>query len=145
MPANGMNVGVDYQITYYESTSGGLIPLGDVQSVRITAQHHPIKNARYNQPPTFAYIPDGYKIDFTITRNGAVLENLMATFEQQFNAGNVMTPGYLQETINNADGTISRFQYEKFVVFLTNHGDISREKTVTMTLEGMASKKTPIV
>jgi hypothetical protein len=145
MPVNGMNVGVDYQISYYESVSGGLIPLGDVQSVRIAAQHHPIKSAPYNQPPRFGYIPDGYKIDFTITRNSVVLESLMATFEQQFNAGNVMGPGYLQETINNADGTISRFQYTNFVVFLTSHGDISREKTVTLVMEGMASTKVPIV
>jgi hypothetical protein len=139
-----MNVGVDYSLTYFESVSGGLINLGDVQDVKIAAQHHPIKSAPYNQVPRFGYIPDGYKIDFTITRQGSVLEDLMVAFSAAFNAGNVMGAGYLNESINNADGTISRYQYTNFVVFLTDHGDISREKTVTIKLEGMASDKVKI-
>src|ERR1700720_3262402 len=118
MPTNGMNVGVDYTITYYESVSGGLVNLGDVQDVKIAAQHHMIKSAPYNQVPRFAYIPDGFKIDFTITRNGSILEDLMVLNSANFNAGNVQSPGYLNETINNADGSISRYQYPNFVVFL---------------------------
>lgn len=144
MPVNGMNVGVDYTITYYESASGGLINLGDVQDVKIAAMKHDIKSAPYNQVPRYGYIPDGYKIDFTITRNGSILEDLMVAFSAAFNAGNVQGAGYLNETIVNADGSIRRYQYTNFVVFLTSHGDISREKTVTLVLEGMASDKVPI-
>lgn len=144
MPVNGMNVGVDYAISYYDSTSGGLINLGDVQDVKITAMKHDIKSAPYNQVPRFGFIPDGFKIDFTITRNGSSLEDLMVTFSANFNAGSVNGAGYLNETINNPDGSVSRYQYTNFVVFLTSHGDISREKVVTLTLEGMASDKVKI-
>jgi hypothetical protein len=144
MPVNGMNVGVDYSITYYDTNSGGLITLGDVQDVKITAMKHDIKSSPYNQVPRFGYVPDGYKIDFTITRNGSILEDLMVAFSANFNAGNVQGAGYLNETINNADGSISRYQYTNFVVFLTSHGDISRDKVVSLTLEGMASDKIPI-
>lgn len=141
MPVNGMNVGVDYSITYYESTSSTLIDIGDVQNVKITAQKHDIKSAPYNKVPRFGFVPDGFKIDFTITRTGSVLEDLMATFSANFNAGNVISPGFLNESINNPDGTVRRYQYTDFVVFLTDHGDISREKVVSMKLEGMASDK----
>lgn len=141
MPINGMNVGVDYAISYYESSSGTLISLGDVQSVKIIANKHDIKSAPYNQVPRFGYVPDGFKVDFTITRTGSILELLMTTFNSNFNAGNIITPGFLNESINNPDGTVSRFQYTNFVVFLTDHGDISREKVVSMKLEGMASDK----
>lgn len=144
MPVNGMNVGVDYFITYFDATSGALVNLGDVQNVKITGLKHDIKSMPYNQPPRYGYVPDGYKIDFTITRNSAVLEDLMVTFEQNFNQGLVLAPGYLNESITNADGTVSRYQYTNFVVFLTDHGEISRDKTVTITLEGMASGKTKI-
>jgi hypothetical protein len=144
MPVNGMNVGVDYTITYYDSTTGALINLGDIQDVKITALKHDIASKPYNQVPRFGYVPDGFKIDFQITRNGPTLEDLMVTFSQNFNQGNVQGSGYLNETINNADGTISRYQYTGFVVFLTSHGDISREKVVTLTLEGMASDKVKI-
>jgi hypothetical protein len=144
MPVNGMNVGVDYTLTYYDATSGSLVNLGDVQDVKITANKHDIKSSPYNQVPRFGYVPDGYKIDFTITRAVSTLEDLMVTFSKNFNAGNVQAPGYLNETINNADGSVSRYQYTNFVVFLTSHGDISREKVVTLVLEGMASDKVQI-
>jgi hypothetical protein len=139
-----MNVGVDYTLTYYDATSGSLVNLGDVQDVKITANKHDIKSSPYNQVPRFGYVPDGYKIDFTITRAVSTLEDLMVAFSKNFNAGNVQAPGYLNETINNADGSVSRYQYTNFVVFLTSHGDISREKVVTLVLEGMASDKVQI-
>lgn len=144
MPINGMNVGVDYSITYYESASSTLIQLGDVQNVKIAAQKHDIKSAPYNQVPRYGFIPDGYKIDFTITRTGSVLEDLMVAFSASFNAGNIITPGFLNQSIINPDGTVRRYQYTNFVVFLTDHGDISREKVVTLKLDGMASDKITI-
>lgn len=144
MPLSGMNVGVDYSISYYESSAGALIDLGDVQSVRITAQKHDITSKPYNGDPRFAYVPDGFKVDFIITRTGAVLEDLMVTLNDKFSAGNVIKPGYLNETITNTDGSVRRYQYTNFVVFLTDHGDISREKVVQIKLEGMASRKTII-
>ena len=144
MPINGMNVGVDYNITYFESATSTLINLGDVQNVKIIAQKHDISSKPYNQVPRFGYVPDGFKVDFTITRTGSVLEDLMVTFSANFNAGNIITPGFLNQSIINPDGTVKRYQYTNFVVFLTDHGDISREKVVTLKLEGMASDKTII-
>lgn len=144
MSVNGMNVGTDYQILYFESSSGTLIDLGDVQNVRITAQKHDIKSQPFNGVPRFGYVPDGFKIDFTITRTGSILEDLWVTFSSNFNAGNIITPGFLNQTINNPDGTVRRYQYTNFIVFLTDHGDISREKVITLRLEGMASDKVQI-
>jgi hypothetical protein len=144
MPINGMNVGVDYSISYFEGSSGQLINIGDVQNVRITAQKHDISSRPYNQVPRFGYVPDGFKIDFTVTRIGSTLEDLMVTLSQQFNAGNVLSPGFLNESIINPDGSVRRYQYTNFVVFLTDHGDISREKVVTLKLDGMASDKVQI-
>jgi hypothetical protein len=139
-----MNVGIDYSITYYDANSGGLINLGDVQSVKINAGKHDISTRPYNGPPRFGFIPDGYKIDFSITRSGSQLEDLAVLNETNFNAGQVQSPGVLNETVTNPDGSVSRYQYTGFVVFLTDHGDVSREKVVTLTLEGMASSKVKI-
>jgi hypothetical protein len=139
-----MNVGVDYTISFYDGTTGALVNLGDVQTVKITAQKHDIKSAPYNGLPRYGFVPDGFKIDFSITRIGSVLEDYMVAFSQNFNAGNVQKPGFLNQTITNPDGSISRYQYTNFVIFLTDHGDISRDKTVTLTLEGMASDKVAI-
>ncbi len=144
MPVNGMNVGVDYTLSFYDAASGVIVDLGDVQSVKITATKHDIKSSPYNNVPRYGFVPDGFKIDFTITRTGSVLEDYMVLFNENFNAGRISTSGFLNQSIKNPDGSTSRYQYTGFVIFLTDHGDISREKTVTLHLEGMASNKIQI-
>lgn len=144
MPINKMTVGKDYSISFYDGQSGVLIDLGDVQNVQITALKHDIKSMPYNDVPRFGYIPDGYKIDFTITRTGAQLEDFFVAAAAAFDNGQVQQPGFLNESILNSDGSTSRYQYTGFVTFLVDHGNISREKTVTLKLEGMASKKVAI-
>jgi hypothetical protein len=139
-----MNTGVDYSLFYFDGASGALVDLGDVQNVKIVAQHHLVKNMPYNGSPAYGYVPDGYKIDFTIQRSGPALELFMVAAEAAFNAGSVQKAGYLQETITNPDGTITRFQYQQMVIFLTDHGNIQRDAPVTMALEGMASTKIQI-
>jgi len=144
MPVNGMNVGADYSLMYYDGTSGQLINLGDVQDVSITAPNHQINSRPYNNVPRFGYVPDGYRIEFTITRTGSDLENFILSQTQAFNNGQITQPGYLNETIINPDGSISRFQYTNLVVWLSDHGNISRDKVVTLKLEAMASDKKQI-
>jgi hypothetical protein len=144
MPVNGMNTGVDYSLQFFDGTSGTIIDLGDVQNVKITALKHDIKNMPYNAPPNYGYVFDGYKIDFTITRSDSAIEDFMVAAEAAFNAGSIQSPGFLQETITNPDGSISRYQYQNMVIFLTDHGNIQRDAPVTLALEGMASTKITI-
>ena len=144
MSVNGMNVGTDYTFSYFSGQTGQLVNFGDVQNVNVTAQKHNIATRPYNAVPRFGYVPDGFKIDFTITRAVSLLEDISIAYSQAFNVGAVIQPGFLNETILNNDGTVSRYQYTNCVVFVTHHGDISREKTVTIRVEGMASDKISI-
>jgi hypothetical protein len=144
MPTNAMNVGADYNITYFDGNSGALVVLGDVQDVRITAQKHDIKTMPYNQVPRYDFVPDGFKIDFTMTRSLPILENLMMVLAAAFNSGGLIQPGVLNQTTQNSDGSVSRYQYTNFRCFLTDHGNISRDRVVTQRLEGWASDKLTI-
>jgi hypothetical protein len=141
MSVNGMTVGQDYSFAFYDANTGTIIDLGDVQNVKVTAQKHDIKSQPYNGVPRFGYIPDGFKISFTITRTGQQLEDLQVAAVQRFNAGSVDRSGFLSETITNPDGSVSRYQYTGFCFFLTEVGDVSREKMITQQAEGMASDK----
>jgi hypothetical protein len=144
MPVNGMNVGADYSFMYYDGTSGQLINLGDVQDVSITADKSDINSRPYNNVPRFGYVPEGFRIEFTITRTGADLENFILSQAQAFNNGQITQPGYLNETINNPDGSITRYQYTNLVVWMPDHGNISRDRVVTLKLEARASDKVAI-
>lgn len=144
MPVNGMNVGVDYNFQYYSGQTGALVNLTDVQDITITAQKHDIKTMPYNAVPRYGYVPDGYKVEFTITRSLSVLEDLMVSYSAAFNAGQLMQPGYLNQTTYNTDGSTSRYQYTNCVVYLINHGNVSRDKVVVLRVESYASDKIKI-
>ena len=144
MPTNGMNTGTDYTITYYDGASGALINLGDVQNVKFTALKHDIKSSPYNKVPRYAFVGDGFKVDFEVTRTGSQLEDFAILSAANFNAGIVISPGFLNQTTNNPDGTISRYQYTNFVIFLEDPGDVARDKVTTQKLVGMASDKIKI-
>jgi hypothetical protein len=141
MSVNTMNVGRDYNFGLYDANQGVIQDLGDIQNVRITSQKHDIVSRPYNQPPKFGYIPDGYRVDFTITRTGSQLENLQVAMEVAFNNGTNSLPGYLNETVQNPDGSITRYQYQQFCFWMTDVGEVARERVITQRLEGMASQK----
>lgn len=139
-----MTVGRDYSIVFYDVNSGQVVDFGDVQQFSINAQKHDIKSMPYNDVPRFGYINDGYKITFTITRVNPDLEDFQLAQTAAFNAGQHVKAGFLNETVNNPDGTVSRYQYTGFVFWLTDIGDVSREKNVQMKAEGYASDKVRI-
>lgn len=144
MAENGMSVGRDYTLAFYDADTNSIIDLGDVQNVKITAAKHTIKSQPYNNIPRFGYIPDGYAITFTITRTGPELENFQLAANTRFNQGNSSRAGYLNETVTEADGTVSRYQYLGFVFWVGDIGEITREAPVKMSAEGMAGDKVQI-
>lgn len=144
MSVNGMSVGRDYQFGLYDGNSGRIVDLGIVEDVKITAQKHDIKGQPYNADPVFGYIPDGYKIAFQLVRNGPTLENIGLDMANAFRAGQAIKAGFFNETIAEADGTFSRYQYTGFVFYLAEVADVSREKVVKQTVEAMASGKVRI-
>lgn len=144
MPSNAGSIGSDYSLGYFDANSNSLINLGDVQNVKIQAQKHDLKNMPYNGPPKYDFMPDGHKISFSIVRTSSLLEDIAVAREAKMNAGGFNYSGYLNETITNPDGSVSRYQYTGFVFFLTDHGEISRDKLVMLSGEGMASQKVQI-
>ena len=141
MPSNGMNYGVDYNFGLYDANTGVVLDLGDVQSIDIKALKHDLASHPYNKDPRFAFIQAGYSGTITIVRTGSVLEDLQVVFAAQVNSGSIIKPGYLNQITTNPDGTVSKYQYTGVVFFMTDVGNISREKTVTQSLAVMASSK----
>ena len=141
MPVHNMNVGVDYTFAFYDGATGTLIDLGDVQSVRITSMKHDLKSMPYNGPPRYGYVPDGFRIEFVIVRNVPTWEAFQANYDKLFNQGAILLPGVLNESVNNPDGSISRYQYTECAMHLNDHGDVTRERPTQIRLEGLASTK----
>ena len=144
MPTNAGSVGVDYSIGYFDANTQTLKTIADIQNIKFQAQKHDLKNSPFNGPPKYDYIPDGHKFTFSIVRVSSDLEDMSVMRESTFNSGGFSYAGYLNVTITNPDGSISRYQYRNFVFFLSDHGEITREKLVSLQAEGMASDKIQI-
>ena len=141
MSVSGQTVGQSYTIGLYDGTTGSLVDLGQVQNFRSTAQKHNIKSMPYNAPPIYGYIPDGFQGRFSIVRTSPALENLFLQLVSLFNDGGDLVAGYINETVRETGGALSRYQYTQSVFFLTESVDVSRDKNVTITVEWMASEK----
>lgn len=144
MSVNNMTVGRDYSFGYYDANTGQVVDLGDVQNVKVSAMKHDIASRPYNGAPRYGYVPDGYTFNFEITRTNQKLEEFALDQTSRFNNGEAIEAGFLNETVRNPDGTVSRYQYRGFVFYVTDLGTIQRETTVKMTAVGMASDKVKI-
>lgn len=144
MSQNGMSVGQDYTLAYYDTDTNSIVELDDIQNVRITPMKHDIKSMPYNKPPKYGFIPDGYSLTFTILRTGPEVENFSLGQVTRFNQGKPSRGGYFNETVAEADGSTSKYQYTDFVFWVTEIGEISREAIIKMAAVGMASEKIQI-
>ena len=61
------------------------------------------------------------------------------------NAGKALRSGFLNETVTDPDGSVNKFQYRGAVFFVDDLGQISREKTVSIKVEGAASDKVQLL
>lgn len=141
MPVNNMSVGRDYTLIFYDRNTGTTVSFGDVQDFSITAGKHNLKSMPYNDDPRFGYIDDGFSMSFSIVRTTSALEDYQLAQQERFRNGQHVLPGFLNETIRNPDGSVSRYVYVDFVFYLTDLGNVSRDKNVMQKAEGMASYK----
>lgn len=143
MPSNAGTIGVDYSVQFYDGVTGQLQDLGDVQNFKLTTLKHDLKNMPYNGDPVYDYMSDGHRASFTITRTDARWQIFQATREANIRNGIKNTAGVLNVSINDGT-TTTRWQYQKFVFWVSDLGDVSREKLVQVSAEGYASSMVQI-
>lgn len=141
MPVNNMSVGRDYSFGYYDADLGEVVDLGSIQHIKITPLAKEIANEPYNEDPIFGYIEGGYSFSFTIIRTGPEAEDFQLRKAQRFREGLEIKSGYLNETVKEPGGEVSRYQYERFVFRISELGDVQRDGTIKMSATGKASRK----
>lgn len=134
-----MSVGKDYSFGVFDSNTNQIVDLGDIQTFSVHAQKHSIKSMPYNNVPKYGYIPDGYSGDFRIMRTRGTAELLQIQLSAIFNTGGIVQPGFINEIINNPDGSVFRFQYIGAVFWMNKLADGSRDKVIDQDVEWMAS------
>lgn len=145
MPVNGMNVGTDYTYGYYDPSTGLLVDLGPVQDVKVKPITAAIKSDPINGLSVQGYTYHGYEIEITADRAGPAYEDMASNQQSAFNLGGIIRPGYITETVQNPDGSVSKKRFNGVVMTVTDLGDKSREKKVTQSLKGFASEMVAVI
>jgi hypothetical protein len=140
MPLNGYTLGRD--ATFTVVTPSGTLTLNGLTGFKSKPVYEKLKSKPLNGVVNNAAIPQGHTGSFTIDRSDAQTDTYFAQIEAAYLAnGATMQAGTILETINEADGSISQWQYNGVVLMLEDSGDFEADKKVVQTINFEASTK----
>ena len=86
-------------------------------------------------------LPKGWEGSFEIERADSVIEDFIASSEQQFYNGSQTPPNTMYQYVSEVDGSISTYQYDAVVFRLVNAGHWKGDAAVKQKLEFFASRR----
>lgn len=86
-------------------------------------------------------LPKGWEGSFEIERADSVIEDFIASSEQQFYNGSQTPPNTMYQYVSEVDGSISTYQYDAVVFRLVNAGHWKGDLAVKQKLEFFASRR----
>lgn len=139
MPLNGFTVGRDYAI----NVQG---PSGQVQFDLITKfSKKPdmidkkIKGLDGRTRHVTFY--DGWTGSFQLERQDSTAEDFFAAQEAAYYAGQNALPATITETIQEASGAVTQYQYVGVIMKLSDAGTAAGDDTVQLSIDWMAERR----
>lgn len=142
MPVNSFSVGRDLTFTLIGPT--GTLTLGGVTDYTCKPMFSKLKHKDLDGSVLNAAIPDGWDITIKLDRKDATLDNFFAALEASYFAGQNIANGTISETIQEADGSVSQFQYTNVSLTYDDAGSWRGDSLVPVTLTGSASRRNKV-
>lgn len=133
MPLNGFSIGRD--VTLNIDTSTGTLSLSLITGFNSRQEVVKKKVKGLDGKTRPLKFPDGWAGRFEIEREDATLDKYIAQEEANYYAGEDNPNITITETITEADGSVSQFQYKGCTLTLSDAGDWKGDDTVKQTLE----------
>lgn len=139
MPANGLNTGIDHKIVFTDAT--GVLQYAILESFsakedattdKVIAMDGTVRHPKFHQ---------GWSGTFVLQRDGNVMDRYIALQEASYYRGVDQIPMTITETITEADGSVSKYQYTNVVVLLGDAGTWSGTEIVKQSISFEASRK----
>lgn len=139
MPINGISIGKDMSVTL-DDNNGNVVTtrVKMFSSKQKTANRETVALDGVNR---HLNIPIGYEGNFEAERTGPALDNFIFNQEQLYADGAPIPLITLTQTINEADGTITQYQYQGSVVQFDSTGEWKGDDLVTQKINFMASAR----
>jgi hypothetical protein len=138
MPTNNFTTGKDVQLVIQLPTGPLQLSLTDFSTKPKTTT---IESKKLDGTKQHAYIPDGWELTFKIDRMDTTADDFWNVYEANYYAGVNQLSGIIYETIREADGSVSEWQFNGVVIKLDSAGDFSGDKKVEQTFSGMATQR----
>jgi hypothetical protein len=86
-------------------------------------------------------LPKGWEGSFELERGDSVVEDFIATTEQDYFNGSVSSTSAMYQYVSEVDGSVSTYQYESVVFHLSNAGQWRGDLAVKQKLDFFASRR----
>ena len=140
MPINNQSIGKDLSFTI--TTANGNLPVSvSATNYSTKPMTKELKSEPIGSPTIYAFVPDGWQISIKLDRRDATVDRYFAQREADYWAGVNLVPGTILETIREADGSVSQYQYTGVVLKYDDAGNWKSDSFVPIALTGMASRR----
>jgi hypothetical protein len=141
MPVGGQTIGRDVRLVIVTSTGTLNIPPAAIASFDSQPETSNEKKMGLDGEARNLLTHAGWKGSLEIDRFDSTVEDFWAASEAAFYAGQNLPYGIIQETIQEANGGTTQYRYEKVVLDLKDLGKKTGDKSVTMKMDFMASRR----
>lgn len=142
MPINGISVGKDVTITFNDST-GNVVSLTRIKNFSSKQKTSNRETAAIDGVNRHVNIPMGWEGSFEFERTSPALDNYISNQERLYYSGQNVPTATITETITEADGSVTQWQYIGCVFTYESAGDWKAEDYITQKLAFSAQDRNP--
>ena len=141
MPVNGYSLGRDCSISLVTPT--GTLTLNGLYAFQAKPKYTQLESKPLNGVVNHAAIPQGGSGTFKLDRSDATVETYFTNFEAAYLSNGATNSNCTAlETIQEADGSTSQWQYGGMQLMLEDSGNKEADKKVELTISFNYSTKT---
>lgn len=121
--------------------NGQRVDLPTVTNFRSQQSTTGLKSTPLNDKPVTYEVPNGWTGSFTVQRDSAKLDDLIANNEAAFWAAATITSGTLYFYVEETDGSTTRWEYTDVAITMNAAGSWSNDDIVHQSISFTASQR----
>lgn len=139
MAISAFSVGRDTQLVVISPS--GRIDLAHVTAFDSRQVTQSVRVNRLDGNQMGVELPKGWDGSFELERGDSVVEDFIATMEQNYFSGSITESSSMYQYVSEVDGSTSTYQYDSVVFRLSNAGLWKGDAAVKQKLEFFASRR----
>jgi hypothetical protein len=139
MSYTSFSIGRDTQLVVIGPS--GRVDLTHVTGFEARQLTHSVRVDRLDGTTLGTELPKGWEGMFELERGSSVVDDFIASAEQQYFNGSVSTPSTMYQYVNETDGSVSTYEYDTVTFKLASAGQWRGDSSVKQRLEFFAARR----